>query len=240
MKKNILCELGRLVDVPERSELLPTPLVKFDEKNFPNNFSKKNFSQIAKKNFPVFLHIKIFLLQNLVTFWGQQKLFLDKKNIFFICFKKYCFFTEKHFWGKRIIASLVKCEACFLFKCVCVGGGYLLLSVSYYSYLIFWKVEQCIKKSFFFEYFSTRMVKFSGGGIFSNKILKRKMLLFSLVSEKWVCFEFISLSSFIIDLNLKFIWIYTSWTFVSFCCKVFKSQKYILKKKRFSKTEVFQ
>ena len=41
---------------------------------------KKVFSQ---NNFSFF-----FLLQNLVTLWGQHKIFLDKKNIFFIFFKK--------------------------------------------------------------------------------------------------------------------------------------------------------
>ena len=58
--------------------IIASPPVKFDEK-----FSEKYF---FPKNCPLFFcYIKFFLLQNLVTFWGQQKFFLDKKKLFYNC-----------------------------------------------------------------------------------------------------------------------------------------------------------
>ena len=100
MKSNFLC------GYPKEANNHPLP------ENLIKNFSPKNTfpkNIFFQKIFFFFLHIKIFLLQNLVTFWGQQKFVLDKKTLIFFYFFQLFFlnivFLFKHkIWWKRIIA----------------------------------------------------------------------------------------------------------------------------------------
>ena len=75
---------------------------KYDSLNIEGRAIIRNY--VFVKNTAIFFSKKFFwknispffLLQNLVTFWGQHKMFLDKKNIFLI-FQKIIFenFLEK-------------------------------------------------------------------------------------------------------------------------------------------------
>jgi hypothetical protein len=85
---------------------------------FPKTFRKKIFSQ---KNFLFFfLHTGFFLLENLVTFWGKQKIFWIKKNIFFLDF----------FCQKKNLENVNKCPPRKMSRIFSYGGGgtYSLLS----------------------------------------------------------------------------------------------------------------
>ena len=77
---------------------------------FPNNWlSRKKISLISRGGSVIRNYVsiknktKVFSQKNFsffftITFWGQHKIFLDKKNIFLIFFKKHFW---KSFWEKK-------------------------------------------------------------------------------------------------------------------------------------------